>query len=357
MAMDVNEIDYFDDDIDDISQYSEPDLTGIDDNQEPIQETLYEFEEDDHQMSTNEDDVITTMLKNRGINPTAIKMQNENGEIEEVNFNDLSVEEQLQILQDENIEESYGLDDNEINLINTLRSNNFSVEDYNNYIAKKAIEDYLSKNQGNEPLMQVDLISDDELYLMDLKSRISSLSDEEALEELEHAKANTNLYNKKIQSLRDEYKQREQELAEEEQKEILAQQQAQAEEFERVIVEAINNNDSFDLGDSALELTVDDKNEIASFILDSDPAGVRYIAKALNDPKTLVRMAWYALKGDEAIRQIGDYYKQEIAKTAKQNYQKGYEDANSGKTASKSFVRKPASKKGNQPLTIDDIDF
>ena len=143
MAMDVNEIDYFDDDIDDISQYSEPDLTGIDDNQEPIQATLYEFEEDDHQMSTNEDDVITTMLKNRGINPTAIKMQNENGEIEEVNFNDLSVEEQLQILQDENIEESYGLDDNEINLINTLRSNNFSVEDYNNYIAKKAIEDYL----------------------------------------------------------------------------------------------------------------------------------------------------------------------------------------------------------------------
>ena len=40
---------------------------------------------------------------------------------------------------DENIEESYGLDDNEINLINTLRSNNFSVEDYKNYIAEKAI--------------------------------------------------------------------------------------------------------------------------------------------------------------------------------------------------------------------------
>jgi len=45
-------------------------------------------------------------------------------------------------------------------------------------------------------------------------------------------------------------------------------------------------------------------NEIASFILDTDSAGVRYIAKALNDPKTLVEMAWWTLKGHDALNQI-----------------------------------------------------
>ena len=68
-----------------------------------------------------------------------------------------------------------------------------------------------------------------------------------------------------------------------------------------MIVDTIQNNNSIDLGDTSLELSEDDMNEIASFILDSDSAGVRYIAKALNDPKMLVEMAWWALKGHDAL--------------------------------------------------------
>ena len=59
----------------------------------------------------------------------------------------------------------------------------------------------------------------------------------------------------------------------------------------------------------------------------------------------------------EAFSKISDYYKSKISEAAKYNYNKGYEDAKSGKAANlaKSIVRKPA-KSTNKPLTINDID-
>lgn len=113
-----------------------------------------------------------------------------------------------------------------------------------------------------------------------------------------------------------------------------------------------------DLGDSQLSLTTDDKNELASFILDTDAAGIRHFYKALNDPSTVVKMAWYALKGEEAFGQVSDYYRQEISKAARYNYAKGYEDAKRGHVAdsAKVVVKRPSGKKGSKPLTINDID-
>lgn len=355
--MDLNEIDYFPDEFDDIENQ-------VLENEEHINEsytnTKYEFEENEPNDSFEEDEnVIDALLKSKGINPNAIKFENESGEIEEVSFDSLSTEEQLQVLGYEELDDNYGLEDEEVNFINQLRLNNLSIQEYNNYIAQLAIKQYI-ESQGNvQNFTEIDLIPDDELYLADLTTRIPNLSDEEAHEELEAAKANPNLYSKKIQSLRDEYKQREEDIKKQEESETLAKQQAEAEEFERVIIEAIDNNAYMGSGDSTFELNVDDKNELASFILDSDPAGIRYLAKALQKPDVLVKMAWYALKGEEAFSQISEYYKKEISKTAKANYQKGYEDARSGKSATKSVVRKPVNRQdaNKTNLTINDIDL
>jgi len=43
----------------------------------------------------------------------------------------------MSILNDR--DDSADLDDSEINLLNTMRSNNWSVDDYNNYIAQQAV--------------------------------------------------------------------------------------------------------------------------------------------------------------------------------------------------------------------------
>ena len=351
--MNLNEIDDLDDDLmqEEPSQQTDdnPSYEGHPyDDDYPEDNTVEEEPQE-------EEDVISAFLRSKGINPNSIKFTGEDGQQEEHKFEDLSAEEQLQILQYNELDDNYGLTNEETQLINSLRSNNLSVQDYNNYIAKQAIENYTKNN--TQPQYQVDSISDDELFIIDLKARIPELSDEEVLAELDSAKANEDLFTKKVQSIRDDYKQKEDLIEQQEQQ--LRQQEAaqQAQQFEQLIINTIQENDSIDLGDSQLALSVDDKNEIASFILDEDATGVRYISRALDDPATLVKMVWYALKGEEAFSKISDYYKSKISEAAKYNYNKGYEDAKSGKAANlaKSIVRKPA-KSTNKPLTINDID-
>lgn len=308
-----------------------------------------------------EDDIITTLLKDKGINPNAIKFENETGEIEEKNFNELSREEQLQILNYDESNDNYGLAEDEVTLINELRESNLSAEEYKKYIAQQAVQEYLASNQEETPVYEVDSIPDDELYLIDLKAKIPELTDEDAAAELELAKQHEALYQKKVQGIRNEYKKKEELLAQQEEEEQRLAAEKAAQEFEDTIVAAIQENDTIDLGESSITLSEDDMNEIASFILDSDVAGVRHIAKALNDPKTLVGMVWYALKGQEAFSQISDYYKQKITEASKYNYNKGFEDAKGGKApnAAKTVVKKPVGSKATpakKVLTIDDLD-
>lgn len=309
-----------------------------------------------------DEDVLTSLLRDKGINPESVKIQNEAGDIEEKSFNDLTREEQLQILNYDNSSEDYGLEDSEVDLINELRTNNLSVEEYKNYIAKKAVKDYLTQAPP-EASYEVDSIQDDELYVLDLKAKIPELTDEDAAAELELAKQNEALYQKKVQGIRNEYKKKEElVIAQEEADQKQAAEQA-TKEFEDSIVTTIQENDTIDLGGTSLALSEDDMNEIASFILDSDVAGVRHIAKALNDPKTLVGMVWYALKGQEAFSQVSGYYKQKMTETAKYNYTKGYDDAKAGvkPNTAKTVVKKPTSQQKSatpqqRTISINDLD-
>lgn len=334
--------------------YEKPWLDGS----APQEEEIHKEELSDESV---EDDIIVTLLKDKGINPDAIKFESETGEIEEKSFNELSREEQLQILNYDKLNDNYSLAEDEADLINELRKNNLSAEDYRKYIAQQAIQEYLTDNTSDTPTYEVDSIPDDELYLIDLKAKIPELTDEDAATELELAKQHEALYQKKVQGIRNEYKKKEELLAQQEEEEQKLAAEKATKEFEDTIVAAIQENDTIDLGESSLTLSEDDMNEIASFILDSDVAGVRHIAKALNDPKTLVGMVWYALKGQEAFSQISDYYKQKITEASKYNYNKGFEDAKGGKTpnAAKTVVKKPAGSKAapaKKVLTINDLD-
>jgi hypothetical protein len=320
-----------------------------------------EVHEDEPTNEPEEEDIIVSLLKDKGINPEAIKFENEAGEIEEKSFNELSREEQLQILNYDESDDDFGLAEDEVSLINELRASNLSADEYKKYIAQQAIQEYLDSNQEDTPVYEIDSIPDDELYLIDLKAKVPELTEEDASTELELAKQNEALYQKKVQGIRNEYKKKEELLAQQEEEEQRLAAEKAAQEFEDTIVAAIQENDTIDLGESSLTLSEDDMNEIASFILDSDVAGVRHIAKALNDPKTLVGMVWYALKGQEAFSQITDYYKQKITEASKYNYNKGFEDAKGGKApnAAKTVVKKTAGSTAapaKKVLTIDDLD-
>jgi len=43
-------------------------------------------------------------------------------------------------------------------------------------------------------------------------------------------------------------------------------------------------------------------------MLSPDEAGNNYLYRALQDPETLVKAAWFILNGDEAFNSITDYF-------------------------------------------------
>jgi hypothetical protein len=54
----------------------------------------------------------------------------------------------------------------------------------------------------------------------------------------------------------------------------------------------------------------DDKEELYDFITGFDEAGNSILGKAMNDPAILVKMAWFALHGEDMLDDISDYVKQ-----------------------------------------------
>jgi hypothetical protein len=147
--------------------------------------------------------ILTELLKARGITNSEITIIDEDGVEQKVNFNELSMEEQLEILNPVSEPQDNDLDDAEIDLINRLRENNWSVDDFlENY--KQSIIDSLSP-EGDQNY-DIDAYNDQELFLLDLKNKYD-LTDEELVKELDKELQDENLFKKKVDILRAEYKQ------------------------------------------------------------------------------------------------------------------------------------------------------
>lgn len=317
-----------------------------------LEDPLKDPDDNPDNISNNgDDDLITAFLHSKGItNPEEMKFEGDNGEEETVNFNDLSREEQLSILtnlggneDNNNIENN--LDEDEINLLNEIRTNGLSVKEYLDWKATQAIEDYLNA----DPQYQVDNLSDEELFLADLKDTLPDLTDEELLQILDQEKANETLFSKKVERLRNIYKEKEIQHNQIQ----LAEAQAKQEEELNAAREAFDATleDIDNIGEFNLE--EEDKENIAEFILGSDKAGNRHFMKAINDPESLIKMAWFALYGDQALEDYANYFKDRIQEYSEANYKQGYEDALAGKEPkSKKLVSKTNPQPNKQKTVV-----
>lgn len=364
MEIGINELDIDDDDVILGDEGSSGDIQSTADASWETADTPGDYTEPSNVIPdtspVGENDLVTSLLRSKNINPDSVKLQNEKGDIEEVKFGDLSLEEQLDILSYHDVPEAPEFSSDELDFITKLRQDKLTVQDFIEGNKRRAIEEYISSYSATqEPQYQIDTMSDEELFIADLKARIPELTETEATEALSLEKQNEGLFNKKIQGIRTEYKKIEDRR---EQDQVMAEQEraeAEANEFRDSILEAIESNNQIDLGESSLSMSDEDMDDIASFILEEDSTGTRYIARALSDPKTLVEMVWYALKGKEALGQISEYYKGKISEVAKYNYQKGFQDSKGGKPsnpAKTTVVHRPNNNNNNnRPLSIDDI--
>lgn len=267
-------------------------------------------------------DVIHQYLKDMGIEDSkAIQFQNDEGEIESVDFDTLDRETQLTMLKEL---ADPGLSDHEIEVVNYLRRNNASFDDVIDYFAEQRLQQYLNENpdQVHQKQYSIDEYSDDELYLADLKTKYPTLSDEELLSELDSAKLNEDLFKKKSEMIRQQYK-------EQEEKTIQEQEQAEQQRYEDLqnnIVNAVMNFSEISIDSDptsedwrSLEIEDSDRQRILTYLLDQDQEGKSQLVRDIENPASLIELAWYKMYGQEMFHSISNYWKGVLKEERKKN--------------------------------------
>lgn len=305
-----------------------------DTQEEPIEEPVVEeepllpeqpsdietpVEEPTNETKEVEDDLLTSYLKTYGItDPTKIQFENEEGGIDEVDFNSLPKEEQLTMLQEL---ASSGYTDYEKEVINYLRVNNTDLQGVISYFQNKAIEDYLAQNPDKVQQKEytIDDYSDDELYMADLAAKYPDFTEEELNTRLETAKVNEELFKKEVDSLRAFYKAEEDRQAEEAQQ----REQQQYEALQNTLLESIGKFnevvlDTDDPHSDSLEIEDSDKQIMLDYLLTPDKDGQSQFDKDLSDPQALIELAWLRTHGRDTLTGISQYWKKELADTRKE---------------------------------------
>lgn len=127
--------------------------------------------------SSEQNDLITEVLKLQGINDLdKIKFEDDNGAIIERPWSSLSRDEQLNILMNQEAEDT-ALEDSEIELINYMRSNGMTPQDLINSIHANALHNQSQESQR----FDVEELSDEKLFALDLIDRVGydNITDEE----------------------------------------------------------------------------------------------------------------------------------------------------------------------------------
>ena len=250
--------------------------------------------------------VIDDLLSIKGITDGKIKVIKEDQSEEEIDFYSLTKEEQIEILNSSDLDHDYELEDDEIELINELRSKGVSWKDY--------LEQIKSSVTPIEASYEIDSFDDQELFLLDLKHKYD-LTNEELEKELEKELQDENLFKKKIDKIRAEYKELEDQQKQIQQAEFEASQKQRYEDFANTMVDVATKTSEF----HGIELEDNEKNEVLSFILDLDENGTSNFYKTLNNPTKLYEAAWFLKYGKDAFNALSGAYEAEINKLKKDN--------------------------------------
>lgn len=315
-----------------INEASTLDLDDLDDVQDPDIDSP-EFEEPDltqdpEPVEQDDDfDLTGELLALQGISDkNKIKFEDESGAVVEKSWDALSNNEKLMILSHQEDPDT-SLDAAEIELINQIRESGMTPDQY--------IQS-LQTVEPPVPTYEVDNMSDDELFCIDLLDKVGSenITDEELQQALDSAKANPNLFSRQVASLRVYYKGLEDERLQ--QIELDKQEAAEQEfvQFSNNIIESIRNFNA--LEDTPVELSLEEMDDLANYILTRDGSGYSEFGRLLNDPVQFTKAAFWMLKGPEILN--------EMQKQIKEAYLRGYNETH--KTTKKVFT-KPASSKGN----------
>ena len=257
-----------------------------------------------------EDDLTSEVLRLKGIaDPNKIKFEDETGAIIERSWDNLTRAEQLNILASQ--EQELDLADDEIELLNAIRNSGMSVSDYLNAIQ--------TPQEAPVQSYKIDQLSDEDVYALDLLEKVGAdnITDEELEQAINNAKQNETLFKKTVEGLRKEYIRLQQDEEAQLANEQAAKQEAAYRQFATSITNEIRGLNSF--AGQELELSDEDSEELAAFMLELDESGTSAFGRALQDPNLFTKAAFWLLNEEQII--------EELSKQMQDNYKRGYEQA------------------------------
>jgi hypothetical protein len=270
-----------------------------------------EYTNSDYNEDHEEDskDYISRLLESRGIDRNRIQILDEEGNPSEVSFDSLSEQDKFDIL---NYQEDPVLpEDHEIQMINFLRQNNMTLQDFAEWQRQEAIKEYLS---GQMPVSETDSYSDEEIVAYDYIKRFGeSMSDEEIDAEINRLKADPEAFEKRVSLLRNAFKAEEEAQAKLYQDQEAAIRQENEGMFINTYYQALAQIDNI----QNIELDDNDRDELLRFVLEKDQANRTGLSKAMDNPENVLKMAWYLLHGEECNNAMIDYFQKEISKRSK----------------------------------------
>jgi hypothetical protein len=322
-----------------INEANSLDLDDLDDIQDLSPEPVegFESESDDdlepQEPNTQNDDfdLAKELLTLQGISDmNKIKFEDESGAVIEKSWDSLSNNEKLMILSHQEDPDT-SLDAAEIELINQIRESGMTPDQFIHN---------LQTPEPPAPTYEVDSMSDDELFCIDLLDKVGSdnITDEELQQALDSAKANEKLFSKQVASLRTYYKDLEDKRLQQIEKEKQEEAELEFENFSNSIIDSIRNFNV--LEDSPVELSPDEMEDLANYILTRDNSGYSEFGRLLNDPAQFTKAAFWMLKGPEILN--------EMQKQIKEAYLRGYNEGNKPAATKKVFTKtQEPSTKGN----------
>lgn len=244
--------------------------------------------------------LLERILQKKGIQGVDKILYEEGDEVVEKNFFDLPEEDQLEILANDS-----DLTEEEAYYIEQARSNNLSLTDLIEY----HVNQQLQQSQSQQPDNLVDDYTDEELYVLDLKARLGdAMTDDEILTTLQKELEAPEIFKKKVDALRKEYKALEEQEVALREKQNTDAKEAQHNEYKTSITELVNSVE--DVGGVILEDP--DKVEMLQFLVERDVNGQTAFDKQMKDPENKFLAAWAILKATDTFEIIKEHYENQI---------------------------------------------
>jgi len=270
-------------------------------------------------------------------------------------FNDLDPEKQAEILQQlhgsnaSSVEEQYGLDENEIGMINYLRANGLTVDELIENMASERVNTLLAVQQSSA--VDYNTMSDDNVYLTFLRQSDPDATPEQLEESLRVAK-DTSTFSKIAATLRTQFTTVQSQSLKEVQAQEAQLREQELDNQRRLVVETVQGiNDIV-----GVQLNDDVKNSLLDRVLEvNDDGDSVFLGEVFSDPTKLFNAAFWYYYGEDIARQKDEYWKKEKSLA----YKRGRQDAlgtGDSQVQRRSFTAGNDPKPGSNRIPPEDND-